>query len=136
VRINHCSETCNKPAKIMTIGIKNKNGAISFRLKMETIFSFNKSKITVVSKDIIKVIYSDSLIKPFASLSLLGKTIAIGYVKAAIGIIIRVREVNVPIIRKASGPYNLVIKGDKAIVTACAPAAPVAIINTFLTNDD
>src|SRR5699024_5504399 len=150
--------------------------------------SLKNNKVINDTIDMKTVMIKDSLIIVFAFLSLLGKTIATGYVKAAIGIIILVSAVKVPktpnasgpynlvIIRDnnkdkacdttspesktiatgyikaaigiilllsavilpktpaASGPYNLVIIGDKNKDKACAPTAPDATINTFRTN--
>src|SRR5690625_1634545 len=96
--------------------------------------SLKNNKVINDTIDMRTVMIKDSLIIVFALLSLLGKTIAIGYVKAAIGIIILVSAVKVPKTPNASGPYNLVIIGDNNKDNAWAPTAPDATINTFRTN--
>lgn len=93
----------------------------------------NNSKIVIIIA-IMTEINIESLAISLASLSYLGKTIAIGYVKAAIGIIIAITAVKTPSTPNASGPYNLVITGVNSSVISCAAAVPVARIITFFTN--
>src|SRR5699024_7056222 len=93
--------------------------------------SLKNNKVINDTIDMKTVMIKDSLIIVFAFLSLLGKTIATGYVKAAIGIIILVSAVKVSKTPNASGPYNLVFIGDINKDKVCAPTVHDATINIF-----
>src|SRR5699024_12529472 len=134
VLINHCSATCIKPENIMTKRIKYKYEPISVKLKILIICLLNRISIIRDIIEILVVISIDKRIIPFASCSLLGNTMAIGYVSAAIGATILTIAIKVPIKPYASGPYNRVIIGDKALAIIWAAAVPLANIMTFRTN--
>ena len=77
---------------------------------------------------------NDIFTSPMASSSLAGNTMAIAKDKVARGNKIFVIEEKTPKAPNASGPYSLVITGEKTNPIICTNTAPVATVATFLKN--
>ena len=93
-----------------------------------------KYRIRVVRVEVIMPTYIESFAIPKASESLFGRTIAVGYVNAAMVDNIPTKDIKTPCTPNASGPYRRVINGANSIVIACAAAVPLATAAIFRRN--
>src|SRR5699024_12453142 len=96
--------------------MNNRKEKISCNWNILIISSLKNNIIIDVKIAITKVMNKDNLAKLLAFSYFLGRTIEIGYVKAAIGIIIFVKAIIVPIIQKDSRPFSNVTTDNISIV--------------------